>query len=204
MKRLFPHSAASLKQLSDRDISSERISAFLFFVLFAGIAAGAVVGVFSPPDALSVELEEYAASLFSFQGLPDALLVSSRFLLLLLLTATSFLGIVLVPLLLLIRGYLLSCSAAAMYALFSFRGLLWSFLLFGLPALWSIPCFFLCSCDAFRSSRQLLRLRFGYGDERTAPRGMLRHILVLALMCGLDAIYEYYMIPLLFSTFFNI
>ena len=171
----------------------------LLLMLIAGIAMGSIVGMFSLHGNADMELDAYAASQFLFTSYPTALLQSSRFFLVLLLAATSYLGVILIPACSFVRGYLLSCSISAMYARFSFRGLKTAFLLCGVPALVVVPCFILTACDAWSASQRLLSLRFDRGSF-SGDWVLLRRFPLVFLAVLLDASYSFYLLPSLFSV----
>lgn len=174
-------------------------ASLLLLALLAGIAVGSAVGMFSLEGGQARELQDYVASRFPHSSFFSALLESSGGFLLLIFAATSWLGVAAVPILVFLRGYLLSCSVSAMYALYSFRGMAFALLLCGIPALLAVPCFYCAACDAFSSSRSLLRLRFDGASPRERSR-LFRRIPLIATVVLFDAFYGYYLFPRLFDA----
>ncbi|MBR1496233.1 MAG: hypothetical protein IJ617_01225 [Oscillospiraceae bacterium] len=171
----------------------------LLVMLAAGVLAGGVVGFFSLQNGDAGPLEDYVASRFLCASLPTALLNASGFFLLLGAAATSYLGVLALPVVVFLRGYLLSCAVSGLYALFSLRGLGCALLLRGIPGLLVIPCFYCAACAALASSRRLLSLRLG--QPGPAARGGLGCIPLSAGVVLFDAFYGYYIVPAMFSGF---
>lgn len=166
------------------------LSASLFFGVLAGAAAAML---FRSAEAAEPEL---FFSALPPQTLPRALWLALRFFLLLFLLGTSWLGAVLTPAAAALRGGLLGYRAAALYAAFSYRGLLAAFFVFGLPALLELPCFLTAAGDTFSAARNLAALRFGTSvpAERT---GALRHAAIFVLLIPALAAYGFFLAPLL-------
>ena len=175
-------------------ISGTQMSAYFMMFLFAGgIFFGGLTGFYHFPAAGSAVVQAAEIVPDSLRG---AVWVSCRFFVLLALLSSSYLGVVLVPATVLARGYLLSCSVAALYASNGWRGLLWAALVSGVPALLLTPVFLLGACDAFSLSQHLLYLRLGRmrGPEATQAA---KHASGAALLAAVNTIYMYWLLPLL-------
>ena len=131
----------------------------LSVALLIGAAAGSIYGCFmcAPP---SEDLAEFAAGSFpltvraalAWPGMP---LISAG------VFSTSFLGVVLEPLLAFWGAFRFSRSIAVMYAAYGAAGLRAAFFAAGLPALVWLPAFAVCVYFGFLASRRLWALRFG-------------------------------------------
>ena len=119
-----------------------------------------------------------------------------RFFLLLFLLGTSWLGVVFIPAASLLRGAVLGSGVAALYAAYSYRGLLDALIIYGAPALWSLPCFLITAGDAFSASRALASMRFGVSAPADRAAALRRVLLILPLV-ALDAVYGFYFAPML-------
>ena len=105
-----------------------------------------------------------------------------RFHLVVILLASSFLGIALLPLTSCLRGYALSCTAATIISADSKNGLIMALLTLGIPAIFSLPCFFVMSVDGYLSSKRIFTLARGVSAIRT--NGFLKSALVCMAICG--------------------
>lgn len=181
-------------------IGRDRIWTGLLLLFLMGALVGSVVGSFSIGSAFPLSMEDDPARELLPGSFWDALLSSAQFFLLLLLSATSFLGVVLIPGLVFFRAYLLSCSVSALFAGASFRGLWLALLLRGVPALVTIPCFLMAAARAFQGALRLARLRFGW-DSGPEPSASLQWILLPLLAVCADALYSFYLLPLLLQRF---
>lgn len=180
-------------------LSCRNVSYLMLLMFTVGILAGAAVGLYSPPTALSADVESYVFTEVLPRSVWAALWGSCRFFLLLLALSTSWLGVVLSPAAVLMRGYLLSCSVSVLFSAYAYRGLFYSFLISGIPALFIAPCFLVAACDAFFSSRRLLTQRFG-GDHGFRSHDPMRHGIVITFLILLDTAYAFYLLPLLLGA----
>lgn len=90
----------------------------------------------------------------------------SRFQLVAFLLGTSFLGLALLPALSFIRGYALSCTAASIISAYPDNGIFMAAIILGVPAIFSLACFFVISIEGFKSSERIFHLVRG----NSAPR----------------------------------
>ncbi len=81
-----------------------------------------------------------------------------RFHLAALLLSSSYFGIALLPLLSALKGYALSCTAASIISCYSNNGGIMALVIVGIPALFSVSCFFIMAQDSLKYSRRLLSL----------------------------------------------
>ena len=167
----------------------------LLAVLFFGVLGGAAAVMLfcwsaaGEPDASTIVALLPATLLRSFWR-------ALRFFLLLFLLGTSWLGVVFIPAASLLRGAVLGSGVAALYAAYSYRGLLDALIIYGAPALWSLPCFLIAAGDAFSASRALASMRFGVSAPADRAAALRRVLLILPLV-ALDAVYGFYFAPML-------
>lgn len=167
----------------------------LLAVLFFGVLGGAAAVMLfcwsaaGEPDASTIAALLPATLLRSFWR-------ALRFFLLLFLLGTSWLGVVFIPAASLLRGAVLGSGVAALYAAYSYRGLLDALIIYGAPALWSLPCFLIAAGDAFSASRALASMRFGVSAPADRAAALRRVLLILPLV-ALDAVYGFYFAPML-------
>ena len=171
----------------------EQVFLPLLLLFLMGVAAGCVAGLFLTPEGGGTAL-----AIFSTDALPgtfwEALWGAGVFFLLLLALSTSWLGLVLVPAAVLLRGYLLSCSVSALYAAASWQGLRYAALVSGIPALVLVPCFLVAARDTADASRRLLELRMGRHGGPPKPAAPGRTIAIGgAVVCA--ALYSSYLLP---------
>ena len=170
--------------------------------LLLGVVVGCCIGTFSSlPEEFASLTELLQESSGEIDGFP-ASLRSFRLVFLSILLAFTLYGVVLIPPLSLLRGFLLGCSVAAVFQAESFRGLALCALTIGLPALLNIPAFLLAATDAFRISSRLLRLLFRNRRENALPRFLLMsHALLLAAFFAVETMYICFLLPLLLRAF---
>ncbi len=167
----------------------------LLAMLFFGVLAGAAAAMLFRTD-LAGEPDAAAIAVLLPTSLLRSLWRALRFFLLLFLLGTSWLGVVFTPAAALLRGAVLGQSVAALYAAYSYRGLLAALIVFGAPALWSLPCFLCAAGDAFSASRALASMRFGVSAPVDRAAALRRALLILPLI-ALDAVYGFYFAPML-------
>lgn len=169
---------------------------FLFLALFflGGALIGALVGALSEAGDLTGLMTAISAETGNWNTFFRALWDATWFHLLVLLAGTSLLGLLLVPLLTALRGYLLSCTAAAVLQGYPWKAVL---VLLGIPALFEIPCFLVLAADAIRISRRLTVTGGIAAAERENP--ILRHTLICLLVLTGSALIETFVLPVLLA-----
>ncbi len=93
------------------------------------------------------------------------------------------LGVAVIPGLFFARGFLLAFSTACFYRIFGGQGVWPALVLFGLPALFWAPAFFLAGWQSLSAS--LWHLRRWRGQERGSGPFSPVYWLRLAVLCGL-------------------
>ncbi len=144
---------------------NSRIYFLLLILCFsAGCFAGSLTGSFFGLDPVLKDFSDFSTGCSSN---PISVFLSfSRFHLVAFLLGSSFLGLALLPVLSCIRGYALSCTAASIISSYPEKGVIMAAVILGIPALLSIPCFFVVSIDGYMSSVRIFHLVRG----NSAPR----------------------------------
>lgn len=196
MRKLFV-----FKPTRQRSVFSENPSGGVFAwampVLFAvGVSAGGLIGLFAPSAGLLSSIEAFCSADPVPASAFAALWNSGKYFLCLAVASTSWIGLLLCPLLVLARGCLFGCGVSALYAAGAWKGLWSAALISGLPALVIIPCFLVLAGDSFLASRRLFALRFdrGAGLRR---RVRTRHVPVAIGLICLHALYSGCLLPVL-------
>jgi hypothetical protein len=171
---------------------------FLSLCFLAGSVLGSFVGSFSVSDDIFLRIEGITAVSTEAAGYWSSLWNCTRYHILLLLFASSVLGVLFIPILSVMRGYFLSCTAASILCSYPQGGWLLSFAVLGIPALITIPCFFVLGIDSFTASGRLLSLTTG-GTRPTGPSRLLRHFVVCLALLTIAAALEELLIPDLVS-----
>ena len=169
--------------------------------LCLGILAGTCIGMFSTiPDAFSSVLgllQDKTAD----RNLIYAAAHSFRFVLSVLILSFTLYGVLLIPALSMLRGFLLGCSVAAMFQSGSFRGLLLAALSIGIPAILGIPAFILVSMDSFCISTSLFRLFFKNQRGNTEQKAAFAaHMMILTALIAAEVMYSSFLLPALLRT----
>lgn len=114
------------------------------------------------------------------------------------LAATSVLGVFVIPATTFLRGYFLSCTAAAAIVALPEKGVITALIVCGVSAVLTIPSLFLLSQDGFCLSRRLRALSSGksvhYDD-----RNVLSHLCVTAVCLLTAAGVDCVLVPWLLS-----
>lgn len=176
------------------------ISSYIF-VIILGIIAGGGVGVFSSISHVGEDISLYAQEYLLPDGFGECLFSAGRFFFLAALFSTSYLGVILLPSLVLVRGYILSYAAAALFSAFSFKGLLCALLIYGVPAFISVPCFLIACCGCFESSRCLFMQKF-HSLPSIKSMGHVWPLLLALFAIAFESIYSSCLLPDLLARFF--
>ena len=171
------------------------LSPLIAIPFFCGILLGCVFGLFSesiPAYLASIPL--FAESPV-FGGFSSALWLTCRYLLCALLLSASLLGVLFLPCLAFLRGFLLSCAVAAAFAARRYLGLADAALCVGIPALLEVPVFLTMAGDGIRFSLRLLSVT-GLEFPRSQPEfsWKRRLLLLLPLLC-VAVVYRQILLP---------
>ncbi len=159
--------------------------------LFAGAADGAGAQALGAYLADYLSLAGDGAVLKSF---PAVMWEQFRYLLVSVLLGVTVLGVVGLPVLFAVRGFLFTFCVGCLFRVFGGRGLLPAFCLFGLPALLWAPALFLIGTQGLSWAAGVLRrgeVRGGVGPVFWVRAALS---LALVLLCGL---LEYLSVPVL-------
>lgn len=162
-----------------------------FLVCAAFFLCGGIVGAFS---SASITDTDYAFDfLFGYLKLAEDDLVSNpgflsvmintlKFPLIALFLGFSVFGVIGLPILSAVRGFLLAFSASLICRLFGTGGIWLAFALYGLSALMTVPCFFVLSSQCFSSSGYLLQAVL-HPSQRTTISPFNRTFLKRCVIC---------------------
>lgn len=170
---------------------------FLFGGVLGCVAAGCIEG--ESAGALEEYLRAYLTmSREGSEGLSLAGILWERFrfpLCILLMSFTAF-GVVCIPAVLLLRGFLFSFSIACFFRLFGWNGLLLAAALFGFSALLWLPALFEMSVLGLEQAYRLFQRCTGEKRERILlPSGGLASWGICGAALGVSAALEYFVVP---------
>ena len=169
---------------------------FIFSLCFLfGCLVGALLGSLFQQNNMLIEFTDFYS--LGDSGFPLALLRFVRFHLLAIFLGSSVLGVILLPALTALRGYALSCTAATIISAYPDNGIIMAFIILGIPSLFSLPCYFILTGDAFFSSRRIYSLSRGNPSD-TADKLVGRVILCLPFLL-VGALIEMRLVPYLIS-----
>lgn len=172
---------------------------FLMLLFFLGVVGGSLFGCFAVSPGTQINFAEGVSSTASFAGTFSG---TAFFLVLLCLSATSFLGVFFIPALLAVKAYCVSCSVAVFYASAGFSGLLQAFFTVAVPSVLFLPAFFLCAQNAMCTSGRLYAFHFRTRAYRNADVPLLKTVLFTAVSLLLFALYDYFLMPLALARIF--
>ncbi|MFI3251335.1 MAG: stage II sporulation protein M [Eubacteriales bacterium] len=107
----------------------------------------------------------------------------------------SFLGVIGLPILFGIEGFLFTFSVSALGKLFGVEGLLPAFFLFCLPALLWVPILFLLGQQSFQAALTQIAKMSGRAGDKIYPTGYFRRALFYFFGVGILIILEYVALP---------
>ena len=185
-----------------RGAHGDSASGLLYSLFFLGIIIGTVVAYYVPSAVLSSELSRYVSGGVATGTFLSSVYNAVLFIILVLLLGTSFLGVFLIPVTVLLKAFTMSFSVAVMYLSDSRNGLLCAIFSIGLPSMILIPCFLVSAVDALRSSRELYAQRFHSEPCGRNTPNLYRHVLFVLAGALLAAVYDHYCLPLILSHTF--
>ena len=174
----------------------ERIQNYLFLFLFFGVTAGCIIGSYADVGRLTTSAvfglgADHKASFF------EALLYEGRYFFLILICSSTYLGVLLVPALLIMFGGTFGAVVAAAFAADYFPGILRTGVLYGVPALIVFTPFMLQAADCIMFSRDLLLFRFTRYPVSEKTSYSFQHLLLATFAVFIVAAYRYFLLPLL-------
>ena len=173
----------------------------LALFLLVGLLSGSIVGVFSVfPSGVSEALESLIGN-GEATGFFDTLLHSYLYLFPVLFLSLTLYGAILIPPLAAVRTFLLGCAVAAAFRAEGYPGLLIAVFMFGIPAIFGIPAFFLCSMDGTFLSSYLFKLFLRRSGVRMPEvSALLRHAAAVVMLTVLESLYTCYLMPKILSS----
>ena len=158
-----------------------------------GVLFGCLIGLFS---SLPEELLSSVGLMASGDGTTfiQALWHAARFVLAAALCATGILGVFFLPLLSALRGFLLACSAAAVYQSGIHAAVWISLFTFCIPALFELPAFFLTASNAFSFSTDLTLHGVTHAVQEFS---LFQIICISAAFLIICALYSAFLLPVL-------
>ena len=168
-------------------VHTDVVPGLVCFLFFLGIILGSVVGCFFSAAPSEEELSAYISGEASAASLLSSASSSFAFILLALFLGTTYLGVFLIPMAIVVKAYTMSCTVSVMLVSFGGDGLRYAALAIALPSLLLIPCFLLCAADAFRLSRRLYGIRFqtpGWGGDEVSTPGHLLFVLAGTILAA--------------------
>ena len=188
---MFLLKAQNVRKLRPSGIDAITILRPIALPFLAGLILGSLIGVFSEAhtDFLSdLGLVYYESIDAPFLGL---LWHVFRYVLIALFLSAGVLGIVLLPLLSAIRAFSFACSVAVLLQTGEITAIPTAFLSLGVPALLSLPAFFIAVTDAFYISKHFISRDF---RPNLTSIPLLRHFLLITISCSAEALYLRYLL----------
>lgn len=173
----------------------------LFFCFLLGSVLGCFVGSSVNEEATEIAGLISGNTSVHFSGFLHNFCTAGQYHMVALLAATSILGIFIIPLLSFLRGYFLSCTAAAVIVSLPEKGIAAALISCGINALLTVPSLFLLELDAFGLSMRLKALSSGksyYFSNKNIPY----HLGVCIVCIIVAAAAECTLIPFLLSYIF--
>lgn len=178
-----------------RDSEPGLLLLFVFFI--SGSIAGTLVGSFTVTEDVTALISDIAgASSGGVMGYIKAFWSCSKFHLAALVLSTSLLGAALIPALASVRGYMLSLTAASIIKCYPADGFLLTLTVLLIPALFTVPSFFVLSRDALAQSKKLWSLATGTG-RGLANTPIFKDMLGCIIALAIAAVTEEFLVPVL-------
>lgn len=173
----------------------------LFFCFLLGSVLGCFVG--SGVNEETKEITELIShnTAVDFSKFLRNFFTAGQYHMIALLAATSIIGVFIIPLLSFLRGYFLSCTAAAVIVSLPEKGIAAALISCGINALLTVPSLFLLELDGFGLSMRLKSLSSGksyYFSNKNIPY----HLGICAVCIIVAAAAECTLIPFLLSYIF--
>lgn len=197
MRHFFSRGRGGVLWLPNGRGADYLLSPVIAISLFSGILLGSIFGLFSESIPAYLSSLPFLAEPAALGGLSAALWQTCRYLLCALLLSASLLGVLLLPCLAFIRGFLLACAVAACFAARRYLGLADAALCIGIPALLELPVFLMVAGGGIRFSLRLLSAT-GIDFRRSLPVFSWKGRLLLLLpLLFLAILYRQMLLPIL-------
>lgn len=199
------------RQQGDISILASRVFGGLSVVFLLGALAGCMFTVFAKENG-AMELGQYLSQYFellkrneievSFVGV---LWGQGRYFLYVILFSLSIIGVVMIPMLVGIRGFLFAFSCATCYRLFGISGLWFALVLFGIPAFLWYPGLLLLSTQGLIGSLAMIR-RVESENEKSFFQKLptCRQMIFGIIFLVVAVILEYCVVPIVIRWIFRI
>ena len=197
MRHFFSRGRGGVLWLPNNRGMNQLLSPVIAIPFFCGILLGCVFGLFSESIPAYLSSIPFLAQTPAIGGASGALWLTCRYLLCALLLSASLLGVLLLPCLAFLRGFLLACTVAACFAARRYLGLADAALCIGIPALLELPLFLTVAGGGIRFSLRLLSAT-GVDFRRSLPAFSWkeRFLLLLPLLL-LAVLYRQMLLPIL-------
>ena len=169
----------------DRDASDFPVLVLLFLSFLLGSLLGCFVGGGIDPNTGNVDQLISGGNTSGIWGFLSSLCTVSQYHIIVLLAATSVLGVFVIPATSFFRGYFLSCTAAAAIAALPEHGIAAAWRSCGISAVITVPSLFLLELDGFGLSKRLRALSAGKSGHFS--KGNVSYHLGIAVVCLLTA-----------------
>lgn len=185
----------------DRKLTELPTLLFLILCFLMGSVLGCFVGsgAVSGAEAITQLLSE--DGIRSVIGYLHCLWTVGWYHLVVLLAATSLLGVFIIPATVFLRGYFLSCTAAATIAVLPEHGIITALIGCGISAVLTMPSLLLLSMDGYSLSKRLRALSMGRSSQY-GNGNVLYHIGITAACLFTAAAADYALVPWLLSHLF--
>ena len=178
LKRYRQHPGPSFRRREDGGRVLMLLAQFFLCGCFIG-------SVFGNSRSLDARLSDFSGmDELGTQSFWPALLTFSKYHIAAFLLGSTYYGVLFLPLLCCLRGYAFSRTAAVLISSSTNNGAVTALAVLGLPAVFSLTCFFVLSLDAFLNARRVLGL---VSDKHVpcVPHRLLRAALCFpVLLCG--------------------
>lgn len=168
---------------------AQTVNLWSLLVLAACFLAGAAAGSLMSTGNLTLAAREAVfldgGSIYGTADFLPLLLSCAKYHIAVVLCATSLLGVVLIPVIAVFRGFALACTAVSVAASGAGNGFLLTAVVLGLPSLLTVPALFLLGCDGMRFSGRLMLL--SEGEIPASPPHGTGHAFEAAILLVLAA-----------------
>jgi len=172
--------------------------ALLFLCFLLGSVLGCFVGSGAEAGAVEITQMISESTPTGIWGFLRCLGTAGQYHMIVLLAATSVLGVFVIPATSFFRGYFLSCAAAAAIASLPEHGVAAAMISCGISAILTVPSLFLLELDGFGLSKRLRALSAGKSDHFN--HGNIPYHLGITAICLLTAAaVDYALVPKLLS-----
>ena len=178
-------------------LSGIRLLPAIAVPFLVGLAAGSVIGLYS--RASGVLLSDFCLMIngSDSSSFTQCMWQSGRFVLLAAFLSTGLTGVFFLPLLSAFRAFTFACSISAVLQTQAVETLLPALFSFGISALIALPGFLLAANDGFRFSEYLIRRE---RRQYVHTDLLVRHGLIVLFLILLNAVYLYFVMPLLLAA----